>query len=198
MYYRSYSGSPVAFSASNTKLRTYSYPGNTSLSANVDIVYIVEGEIFHQPISGIFRVVQCGLDATVRLHVLVHLRGYEGPRVLIGEGLTLTVSALRAQVCTVRHLILLQQQKQKKRMNTLEHIQIHTDLTFLLFCKRKVSRWIARQHSLEQTDLNIEGNNSNNRAWLWMELNIYKLEWIGIKISFIGWCVHVHIRGNWN
>lgn len=114
MYYRSYSGSPVAFSASNTKQRTYSYPGNTSLSAKVDIVYIVEGEIFHQPVSAIFRVMQRGLDATVRLHILMHLRWYEGPRVLIGEGLTLTVSALRAQVCAVCHLILLQQQKQNK------------------------------------------------------------------------------------
>lgn len=87
----------------------------------------------YQPIAAVFRVMQRGLDATVRLHILMHLRGYEGPCVLISEGLTLTVSALRAQVCAVSHLILLQQQKQN-RIDTLQcahqalNIQIHTNL----------------------------------------------------------------------
>lgn len=64
--------------------------------------------MLYQPIAAIFRVVQRGLNAAVRLHVLVHLRRYEGTRVLVSEGLTLTVGALGAQVCTVCYLILLQ------------------------------------------------------------------------------------------
>lgn len=61
----------------------------------------------HPPVWSVFGVVQCGLNAAVCLHVLVHLRGHEGPRVLIGEGLALAVGALGAQVRAVCHLILL-------------------------------------------------------------------------------------------
>ena len=50
---------------------------------------------------------QRGLDAAVRLHLLVHLRLQQRARVLIRERLALAVGALRAQVGTVRHLILL-------------------------------------------------------------------------------------------
>lgn len=90
------------------KLFIYLFPGNKGIAANTDMKFI------HQPVAAIFRVVQRGLDAAVRLHILMHLRRYESPRVLISEGLALTVSALGAQVCTVCHLILLQSQKQNK------------------------------------------------------------------------------------
>lgn len=69
----------------------------------------------HPPICSVFGVVQCGLDAAVRLHVLVHLRGHEDPRVLIGEGLALAVGALGSQVRAVCHLILLHGWKQDRR-----------------------------------------------------------------------------------
>lgn len=72
----------------------------------------LRNENLYWPISAIFRVVQCGLNTAVRLHILMHFWGYEGPRVLIGEGLALTVGAFRAQVRAVCHLILLQKWKQ--------------------------------------------------------------------------------------
>lgn len=62
------------------------------------------------PCPTIFRVVQCGLNATVCLHIFMHLRRDESSRVLICEGLTFAVSALWAKVCTVSHFILLEKQ----------------------------------------------------------------------------------------
>lgn len=84
----------------------------------------------HPPICSVFGVVQCGLDAAVCLHVLVHLRGHEGPRVLIREGLALAVGALGAQVCAVRHLILLHRWTNRRGREKPVTLQIHTDLVW--------------------------------------------------------------------
>ena len=62
----------------------------------------------YRPVAAVISVVQRGLDAAVRLDLLVHLWGHAGSGVLISECLTLAVRALGAQVRTVCHLILLQ------------------------------------------------------------------------------------------
>lgn len=79
----------------------------------------------HSPICTVFGVVQRGLDAAVRLHVLVHLWGHEGPRILIGEGLALAVGALWAQVGAVCHLILLHGWKQERAKPRSIQIDTH-------------------------------------------------------------------------
>ena len=80
----------------------------------------------HRPVPGVLCVVQRGLDAAVRLHLLVHLRLQQRARVLIRERLALAVGALRAQVGAVRHLVLLRGRKSQSAFHPRVVLQMHT------------------------------------------------------------------------